>query len=278
MAENDPSRPVAVLPVYFSDELDPDLHLHQFPLQARALQVPPSAELAGKPIKARYKPNSRRTEMQVPLDVRADVWNAERGVQLGEARAESDLPRPSGDAGRNVPASSLPSISGQRLNELRLRSEHVPGNASYAIGVLKDNAIYLHPVAQVHQFKPSLNYLDVISSKSARARGAGDSDSDEDDGPPLDPDEPPPPPAPEKKKEKKGSEAKEVTVVVKKTDEKGGIQFQGGLSNARREMLAALRKEDEEPWQDLQYCHPEVCSLPVSLLIGSSTLAVCGIS
>ncbi len=252
-------KPVAILPIYYSNELEPHLHLHQFPLQGRSSGASirrPQLENRSRRA-ARF--NSRRTEIHVPLDVRADVWNAERGVELGEARAEADNARPEGEshAGGGGP-SSTPS---SRLSELHLRSEQLPVNASYAIGILKDNAIYLHPVAQVHQFKPSLSYLDVISRKNNRKRSGGNSDSDSDDGPPPDPDEPPLRlKHPRRKKIKKTSEAKEVTVVVKKTDDKGGIQFQGGLSTARREMLSALRKEGDEPWQEVQYRDAEVCS------------------
>lgn len=54
-------------------------------------------------------------------------------------------------------------------------------------------------------------------------------------------------------------ETKEVNVAVRKTtDDKGGPSLQGGLSAARHEMLLAMRKEDDEPWQNLEYYDGEV--------------------
>jgi DNA-directed RNA polymerase-3 subunit RPC5 len=98
-----------------------------------------------------------------------------------------------------------------------------------------------------------LTYLDILSRKNKRSRGGG-SDSDSDDGPPPDPDEPAP--APVIKKEKKASgEAREVQVTARKSEDKGGVQpVQGGLSTARREMLIAIRAEEDEAWQDLEFC------------------------
>lgn len=120
--------------------------------------------------------------------------------------------------------------------------------------------LHLHPVSETHQLRPTLTYLDVLSRKTKRRTGGG-SDSDSDDGPPPDPDDPAPPPPPTKKeKEKKPTgEAREVQVSAKKSsDEKGMQPFQGGLSAVRREMLLAIRTEDEETWEDLEFCDGEV--------------------
>ena len=107
--------------------------------------------------------------------------------------------------------------------------------------------------------RPTLTYLDALSRKNKRRTGAG-SDSDSDDGPPPDPDEPAPPPLLPKKEKKPAGEAREVQVSARKaSDDKGGMQpFQGGLSTVRREMLLAIRTEDEETWEDLEFCDGEV--------------------
>lgn len=44
----------------------------------------------------------------------------------------------------------------------------------------------------------------------------------------------------------------------KTTDDKGGQLLQGGLSAARHEMLMAMRKEEDELWQEFAYCDGEV--------------------
>lgn len=120
--------------------------------------------------------------------------------------------------------------------------------------------LHLVPVSETHQFRPTLSYLDVMSRKARHARGVA-SDSESDDGPPLDPDEVlPTTSAP--KKEKKTADAREVQVSARKSgDDKG---FQGGMSTARREMLLAIRAEDDEPWQPVQFCDGEVLALYLS--------------
>lgn len=122
--------------------------------------------------------------------------------------------------------------------------------------------LHIHPISQTHQLRPTLTYLDVISRKSRRSRGVNgaEGDSDSDDGPPPDPDDPTPA-APVVRKEKRPMpESKEVQVTAKKTseDKTGTQQFQGGLSQVRREMLMMIRQENEEPWEELDYCDGEV--------------------
>lgn len=104
--------------------------------------------------------------------------------------------------------------------------------------------------------------MDILSRKNKRSRGGAGSDSDSDDGPPPDPDEIAPA-APVVKKEKKASgETREVQVSTRKGDVGGGMQAtQGALSAVRRDMLSAIRTEEDEAWQDLEYYDVTVCSL-----------------
>ena len=133
-------------------------------------------------------------------------------------------------------------------------------------GALKtafEGHLHLHPISQTHQFRPTLTYMDVFHRKNRR-RANGDDDSDSDDGPPPDPDDPNPP-AQVKKEPKAAGEAKEVTVSLRKTDDKGmGAQSSSsGMSAVRREMMQAIREEEDEPWQELKYCDGEVMALLV---------------
>lgn len=107
--------------------------------------------------------------------------------------------------------------------------------------------------------------MDVLTRKTRRRAGA-DEDEDSDDGPPPDPDEPAPAPVPKKEK-KPTAEAKEVQVAVRRSDDKS-MQLGGGLTAMRREMLMAIRAEEDESWEDLQYfengvrtliCLPKSC-------------------
>jgi DNA-directed RNA polymerase III subunit RPC5 len=101
--------------------------------------------------------------------------------------------------------------------------------------------------------------MDVLTRKT-KHRSGGDSDDDSDDGPPPDPDDPlPPPPAPKKDKKPTG-DAKEVQVSVRKSGDDKSIQLFGGLTGMRRELLMSIRAEEDEQWQDYEYCDRRVSS------------------
>ncbi|KAH8100619.1 DNA-directed RNA polymerase III subunit Rpc5 [Cristinia sonorae] len=246
-------RLISVIPVHFSNTLVPNVQLHQYPLLNRPLQVPPSAAASGKRIRARIKPSVRRLEVHVPVDSRPEVWNAERSKELGSARATDDKER-----------NQEPSQKGKqreteehRLSEIRLRGEPVPHNGAYVLGVVRDGVLHLHPISETYQLRPTLTYMDVLSRKSRRPKGNAGSDDDSDDGPPPDPDEPAPAPAAPKKEKKKAGEAKEVQVSVRKVVDDKGLSLGGGLTAVRREMLMAIRSEEDERWEDYEYCDGE---------------------
>ena len=261
---------VSVLPVHYSDRLCPNVHIHQFPLLNRPLQVPPSATVSGKRIRARVKPVSHRIEIHVPVDARPEVWNHEKSKDLGTAQREDDREKNQED--------QLKQKEGEdpRLTDSRLHSDPIPQCGAYMLGVMRDGErskgcpdgviladrestgrLHLVPISEMHQFRPTLTYLDIVSRKARRSRGGG-TDSESDDGPPPDPDEVlPVVTAP--KKAKKTAEAKEVQVSARKSgDDKN---FQGGMSAARREMLLAIRTEEDEPWRPVQFCDGEVLTL-----------------
>ncbi|KAF9499791.1 hypothetical protein BDN71DRAFT_63844 [Pleurotus eryngii] len=235
-------RLIDVLPIRFSNALSPKVVVHQFPLLTRPLQVPPSAA-AGKTISARIKPSARRTEIHVPADTRPEVWSDEKAKQLGAARVTDDL-----EKSKETKASEEQE---PRLAEARLSSEQIAHRGTPMLGMIRNGELHLHPISETHQFRPTLTYLDVFSRKNRRSRANAD-DSDSDDGPPPDPDEAPPVVA-AKKEKKAATDAKEIQVTARKTDDKGGLQAQGGLSTARREMLAIIRAEEDEDWLDLEY-------------------------
>ncbi len=122
---------VAVLPVHFTNTLLPDVHLHQFPLLHRQLQVPPSAQLSGKRISARIKPEARRLELRIPADTRLEVWNGDRARDLGAAQNDDDIEKKQD--------SKKPKESGDpRLSEIRLRSEQIPQRGCQMLGIIRN--------------------------------------------------------------------------------------------------------------------------------------------
>ena len=128
---------IAVLPIHYSNALDGDIHLHQFPLLTRPLQVPPSAAASGKRIRARLKPGVRRLEIHVPVDTRPEVWNAERSRDLGKARVEDDK-----EKNQEEPKVKQREGEEPRLSEVRMRSEQVPHMGAYVLGVLREGGCY----------------------------------------------------------------------------------------------------------------------------------------
>ncbi|KAL5518755.1 hypothetical protein ACEPAH_438 [Sanghuangporus vaninii] len=241
---------VAVLPIHLSTTLSPNIHLHQFPLLTRPLQVPPSAAQSGKKIRARIKPRAARLEVHVPVDTRPEVWNKDRAQELGQARATDDAEKNSeSKKGRQ-------SSTDQRLSEVRMRSERIPERGTYMLGIVRDGHLHLHPISQTHQLRPTLTYMDILNRKSRRTKTGADDESESDEGPPPDPDEPNPPPT-VKKETKPTGEGRDVTVSIRKADEKGAQSITGGLTAARREMLHVLRVEEDESWEGLEYCDEE---------------------
>lgn len=125
------------------------------------------------------------------------------------------------------------------------------------LGVVRDGRLYLHPISQMHQLRPTLTYMDVFHRKSSRkSRGGADTESDDDDGPPPDPDDPTPL-LPVAKEQKLVGEVKELQVSLRKAEDKNTLSLQGGLSSARREMLHLLREEEDEAWMDVEFCDGE---------------------
>jgi len=209
------------------------------------------------------------------VDTRPDVWNGERAKFLGAAQVDDDLEKNQ----RSVKAKHKEGEE-PRLSEVRMRSEPVAHKAVYVLGIVRQGypifcpsvfayslneivgQLHLHPISETHQLRPTLTYLDILSRKNKRRRADAGTDSDSDDGPPPDPDEPVPAPSPKHRDKKHLPEAKEAQVTARKAEDKGGPQTFGSLSTVRREILSIVRAEDEEHWQDFEFCGLEV---PVGL-------------
>ena len=115
-----------------------------------------------------------------------------------------------------------------------------------------------------------MTYLDVLSRTSKRA-WSGASDSESDDGPPPDPDEPARIPI-EKKEKRPTKESREVQVSARKIEDKGGAQVPGSLSAVRKEILHAIRAEEDVSWEDLQFFDVSVCNHDALENVHSTTL------
>lgn len=135
-------RLVSVLPIHYSNSLLPNVHIHQFPLLTRPLQVPPSAAASGKRIRARMKRGVHRLEVHVPVDTRQEVWNSERSKELGKARVEDDK-----EKNQELPKVKQREGEEARLGELRMRSEQIPQMGPYVLGIVRDGKLDAHITA-----------------------------------------------------------------------------------------------------------------------------------
>jgi len=122
-----------VLPIHYSNRLAPTIHIHQFPLLTRPLQVPPSAALSGKRIRARIKPAVRRLEVHVPADTRPEVWNSDRAKVLGAAQMEDDK-----EKNQNSLKGKLKEGEEPRLAEVRMRSEQIQQRGVHMLGIVRN--------------------------------------------------------------------------------------------------------------------------------------------
>lgn len=147
---------VTVLPIHYSNALDGNIHLHQFPLLTRPLQVPPSASASGKRIRARLKPGVRRLEIHVPVDTRPEVWNTERSKELGTARDVDDREKNQ----PSVPKGKQREGEGPRLSEIRMRSEPVPQTGAYVLGVVREGQHW-------EKMIPSLLFILILADREA---------------------------------------------------------------------------------------------------------------
>ncbi|KIO31197.1 hypothetical protein M407DRAFT_68288 [Tulasnella calospora MUT 4182] len=233
---------VSSIPIHISRSLAPHIHLHQFPLLTRPLEVPESARVTGKRMKARAKPEAGRYEIHAPVDTRSAMWNAEQAKEYGAARVEEDAEERRLEGRRKYESDEdeeeEKKKNAKTLKETRLRSERVKAKGDYFVGVLRDGQLYLHPISQVHQFRPTLTYMDVLSRKN-RPKTDDDDDVEEESAPPA-------------AAATVAKAAREVVVAARGTPGEAAGNV-GGLSALRRDMISTMRKEQEERWVDMQW-------------------------
>lgn len=215
----DPDDEIAyTLPVYMNQSMSPNLNLFQYPLHHRAPQVSEWAAARGQSVTARMKEQVERFELEIPIDMRPEVWDEDKAEQLGFTAEDSGKKGKGRDEGWG--------------NKMRLRSEAVPEVTGYWAGVVHDGeyatrkeifglttkyfpgALHLHPVSRLQQLRPTLGYLDALEAQDraekerARRRENGEDDDDDDDEP-----EPSGKASSSKAKSKKDSKGTEVKTV-----------------------------------------------------------------
>ncbi|KAJ1026863.1 hypothetical protein NDA16_002159 [Ustilago loliicola] len=285
------SELVASLPVYLSKSLlnGSSLHVFQYPIypRERPLPVPYSAAARGLKVSSRWRPRANRVEVELPLDVREEVYNTDRGVEFGagadvlaqkQSRADaahggSSSNEASGSSGRSrvkkekeeeAQANRGPKkLDKIKLEKIKLESTQVPNATEYMVGVIRDQALHLTRLESIVQLRPSMNYLDAIDEareaekRRDRAAAAGEIGSDEEDEDELIEMEAPGEGSTRSKKKEVKKPAAQTLSVALRTDptakKGGGMGMGGGISEARDQLMAAQREADAERWVDLEW-------------------------
>lgn len=130
---------MASLPVYLSSSLPESarLQLFQYPLypSGRPLPVPASAAQQNQHIASRWRSNANRVEIDMPVDMRETVYDADKGAAIGDACKRigrmQDI-----DGGIKREGNADP----PRFDSMRLDSAAVPNATQYVVGVIHNSA------------------------------------------------------------------------------------------------------------------------------------------
>lgn len=275
------------LPVYLNGSLaeSSSLHVFQYPIYARdrPLPVPASAAARGLKVSSRWRPKANRVEVELPLDVRTEVYNTERGADFGagadvlarkQERADlAHVGSTSHDAaGQRVKREDDPNAQRgpQKLEKMLLESSQVPNATQYMVGVIREQALHLTRLRSIVQLRPSMNYLDAIDEareaekRRDRAALAGEAESDQEDEEELIEMEASSSrsraAAAAAKKDVKKPIAQTLSVALRgdpnaKKTGSGMGPSSGSGSEARDHLMAAQREADAERWLQLDWQH-----------------------
>ncbi|KAJ9479446.1 hypothetical protein PHBOTO_002923 [Pseudozyma hubeiensis] len=309
------SELVASLPVYLSKSLlgDSSLHVFQYPIypRDRPLPVPYSAAARGLKVSSRWRPRANRVEVELPLDVREEVYNTDRGTEFGAGAEVLAQKQARADAAHGGSAATTePVASGSRtrvkqekdheaqsnrgpkkLEKIKLESTQVPNATEYMVGVIRDQALHLTRLESIVQLRPSMNYLDALDEareaekRRERAALAGELGSDEEDEDELIEMEAPGEGSSRSKAKKdvKKPTAQTLSVALRadpNAKKPGGMMMGGGGTSETRDLLmAAQREADAERWIDLDWreqgSHEAQQIFDAQLFAGAKTALTC---
>lgn len=247
----------------------------------------------------------------MPLDVREEVYNADRGVEFGagaEVLAQKQARADAAHGGASPSETTAPSSrtrvkqekeeaqtsrGPKKLEKIKLESSQVPNATEYMVGVIREQALHLTRLESIVQLRPSMNYLDALDEareaekRRDRAAMAGELGSDEEDEEELiemeAPGEGSSRSSKAARKDVKKPTAQTLSVALR-TDPNakkggGGMSMGGGSSEARDLLMAAQREADAERWIDLEWrdenSHEVQQIFDAQLFAGSKTPLTC---
>ncbi|KAJ3092196.1 DNA-directed RNA polymerase III subunit RPC5 [Quaeritorhiza haematococci] len=254
---------VAEYDVHFSTHLSDNLYLFQYPTRPRSFKIESATSTSSskdeedddefddeyeyggggrrskkskkKPDTSilqnafgRLKPKSKLFEIEFGIETRGPHYNQEMGERLGMGLDANPL-LSAFDLARQQEQQQQAQRQRSMLDRYTLSSSIVPMEANYFVGVVRDGALHLTPLAATIHMRPNLGYLDKISEKekalSARINQ-------------------------EEKAAEEGGEveedAKMIQLQVRKAETK---------EEARKQAQAALQKQaEDEPWDNMLLC------------------------
>ncbi|TPX58612.1 hypothetical protein PhCBS80983_g02994 [Powellomyces hirtus] len=202
--------------VYFSQALADQLCLFQFPTR------PHPFDDQTKPTVGRMKPNTKRFELEIPLQTRSPHYNKERGEELGQGTDNAPM-RGVFDYDDSTPA--------KLLDKQTLSSSLLPSHANYMIGVIKDDEIHLTSIGTALQLRTSLYYIDKITEKQATRFEEDSLEANKRANPEYEED------------------AKVLSVTVKGPEDKDAIR--------KAAQVELQRKAEEEAWMPMSIYHAD---------------------
>ncbi|CAG8509110.1 7411_t:CDS:2 [Acaulospora morrowiae] len=158
ISDLDPDEIVKEIPIYLSQQLSNKLYVVQFPVR------PSANPYVGKntPREARYKPQSDKLELDIPLQTNSLWYNRDRGEELMLGLNDKEAQTIYDRTWKRDQSDGL-------LDKQTLQSTVVPPQANYWMGVMKDGGLCLTPVRTTLQLRPGLKYLDKIDEKNKNA-------------------------------------------------------------------------------------------------------------
>ena len=251
-AADDPEV-IASIPVYLARSLPAgaSLQVFQYPTYSagRPLPIPDSSKERGIYSSARWRPKANMVEVNLPLDMRREMYNHETGEVMG-ANLGEETTKGKSKVKKEEGGSSISERRPTKLNKIRLQSTEIPNATRYMVGVIRDGAMHLTRLDGVLQLRPSLHHLDAMDAaeneQKRRMKDGADSGGEE-AGPPG---------------SKAASKARALNVSIKEDPNQGGARAKGNpFVDHREKIMASQRDAENEPWVELDWQDETVSSI-----------------
>eukprot|EP00040_Diaphanoeca_grandis_P016867 m.87474 g.87474 ORF g.87474 m.87474 type:complete len:257 (-) comp26076_c0_seq2:52-822(-) len=188
--DDDPDDPVVrEVDVYLSQVQYESILLLQCPLRPSGRFYGDKNEIP----EVRIKPNQQKIEFKYPMNTKNIAYDQAVGSAIADnsARSEADDNKNAAMFAAKGKGGGLDfdgDVSGTKMyqsgmmDKLMLKSAaKVPMNATYMVGVLEKDGLYLNPIGGISQLRPGFDHLDEIDSIN-QEKDKSNADEDDDDG------------------------------------------------------------------------------------------------